>query len=1540
MNRLIYGLVTGLLLMSTLQLTAQPVFTISPQNVEVDVNGQFTVDVVVSNFSNVASMQYPVVWDPAVLEFVSISNVNSAALPGFSEAASFGIPPAVGDNKVTVSWFEANFNGVDLPDGTVIFSITLQGIADGTSQIAITNDPPGIEVTNPAEENIGLTPQNATVIVGTGQGGGDGGGGDGGGGDGGGGDGGGGDGGDGGGGDGGGSPTVDGTFSLMLPDKSVDADQNVCLEVMVDDFVDIVGMQFTIQYDPNALQFVEVRNFNLDGLEPGVFGLPGDGGNVGPGTITLAWNDPMGNGIDLAAGSALFEVCFKAIGSGSTEVRFSNTPTAIEVTQLPENGDEEVIGFDTDNAVVTIIGEGSGGGDPSFDGFGLIMESTNVASGSEFCLSVTVQDFVDIVGMQFSLNYDPNALEFVSVSNFNLPGLDVSSFGNPADGQVTMSWLDNALAGQSLADGSVLFDICFRAIGADGTTTVVSFSNTPTPIEITQVAGNDEVVIDQTTVNGTVNIGQGGGGQPPFDGFGFLISDASPQSGTEFCLQVSVQDFEDIIGMQFSINYDPSLLEFLRVDNFNLSGLDVSSFGNPADGQVTMSWLDNALAGQTLANGTVVFDVCFRAVGANGNIAFVTISDTPTIIEVTQKVGNDEQEVPEVGTKVGTVNIGGQTSVPFFIAGSTTITNASCGDTSDGAIDIEVGGGSGNFTYLWSYQNATTQDISGLLPGTYSVTVTDVNTNQTISGSFTVEQEQSLNVSLNTTYIDSGSDGAISLTISGQPSTTTYQWTGPNGFTSDQQNLSGLSTPGQYCVMVDDGSGCPTQACTVLYTVLKFSNIDIVNACGNQATGGINLEVSGGLPPYSYAWSNNTTNAALTGVTPGTYSVTVTDAKSDVVSGSFEVNSVTNFQVSADVKRVTGVMSNNNGSITLTTTGGSPGFTYLWSNNATTSSITGLAVGEYCVTVTDRSGCSFNECYQVTFQALPLSFDVETTDVTCNGGRDGALRINVQGGSLPYQVVIGQNDPIVSNDGLIEMTSMQAGNFNFTITDNDNTMLEGTARIRQPQPIRVTEAVVVHDTDAPGCTGSIRISISGGTPEYNVLWNAPNAGPQIINLCEGNFVPRITDANGCVVTGPMIELTTFSVSGQVTNATCPADANGAIELNVGGGGTPYTFRWENEANEVISEAQNLENVMPGNYKVTISESSGNNLIREFSVGSTSDLDLEVEVLSNYNGFGVSCSDAADGTLRVRGLDGDGSYNYEWTLGEMMVGTTDMLSDAAPGVYEATVIDGNGCVMSKMVNLTAPPAIDLNASVRSATCFGDTDGEIFVTATGGSGGNSYTYRWSNQVNGPRLIGVPAGSYEVTATDGNNCTTAATFEVLQPDPIIVTVETEPATEGCNGSAQATVAGGTPPYSFKWDAPQSGQVIENLCPEEYTVEVVDSRGCRPEELLTSGLVADRRFPCLEARTVISPNGDGLNDEFIINCVDEYPDNRLEIYNRWGELVYFENNYSSGSSWMGTTVDGKRLPEGPYYYVLEYTDGSGNRQRLRGSLTIILKE
>ena len=295
MNKLFTSLLVGILFFIT-NLAAQPTFTITPQNVTAQVNDVINFDVTVSDFDNIASMQFSINWDSLVVAFGSLSNINSTDFPGLNQN-QFGIPGNgnINDGVIAMTWFDDSFNGISVPDGTVVFSFSATAVADGMTDVAFSSTPTAIEIINSNFVDIGMNAQNASVTVG----------------------------------DGGGNNNSN--FNLILSDETTNVGDQVCVDVSVEGFTNVLGMQFSINYDPADLQFVSVGNFNLSDLNANLFGTPP---GTNPGDITLSWLDQSLNGVTLNDGTNIFEICFTALSGGTTDVSFSGMPTSIEISDV------------------------------------------------------------------------------------------------------------------------------------------------------------------------------------------------------------------------------------------------------------------------------------------------------------------------------------------------------------------------------------------------------------------------------------------------------------------------------------------------------------------------------------------------------------------------------------------------------------------------------------------------------------------------------------------------------------------------------------------------------------------------------------------------------------------------------------------------------------------------------------------------------------------------------------------------------------------------------------------------------------------------------------------------------------------------------------------------------------------------------------------------------------------------------------------------------------------------------------------------------
>ena len=879
------------------------------------------------------------------------------------------------------------------------------------------------------------------------------------------------------------------------------------------------------------------------------------------------------------------------------------------------------------------------------------------------------------------------------------------------------------------------------------------------------------------------------------------------------------------------------------------------------------------------------------------------------------------------------------------------LVNISCNGDATGSIIIDVQGGTPSYTEDWGTLTDNETEQINLAAGVYNLTVTDLNgCEETVS--FELTEPDPINISQNiVNYVNAGNDGLVDISVEGGVDPYEYLWTGPEMFSSTQQDLTNLDDIGEYCVTITDNNSCTYEQCFDVLRQLDFGIEQIQFACANEANGSIILEIIGGREPYTFNWDvpGSDDSPVLDGVEDGTYSVTVTDAEGTEITGSFQVGEFPEIFVAESVTPALGLINNTNGAISLDISGGAEPFDIQWDNGMSGAEITGLMEGTYCATITDGNGCIIETCYEVEFISLPFVIEeLNPFETNCFGESNGRLFIETGGGIPPYVLTInidGTDVTFTSLNGEFEIEGLAAGTYDISIEDGNGDIQTSQEEIIQPDPITINNIIVRHDTEltGPGIgSGRVELAIAGGTPGYNVTWlGTALQGSTIITLDAEFYTPRIVDSRGCEVTFGAIEVEEFAIDLEGTDALCVGDNNGGVDLVITDGDAPYTFTWTNpDGSTTVTE--DLENIPAGTYEVTVTENSGNTLVESVTIGTQSNLTIMADVQTNYNGFDVSCPDATDGQVSANAMFNGSDCSdcsFEWELNGNLEGVDATLSDAAPGTYTIMVIDPLGCENTQEIELSAPQQIELNANIQEVSCPGEQDGEITVTVIGGAGG-FVDYDWSNGGASFQNINLASGVYALTVTDANACTASNTFEVFEPVALEVSIQTEEDDDpdACNGSIWAVANGGNPPYSYDWNAfavDPTVSLVENVCPGgDYVVTVTDVRGC--SVVVGNIIVRDGSVDCLEERIVITPDGNGSNDEFIINCIEELQNTHLEIYNRWGQLVFEADNYDN--TWEGTSQNGDLLPEGPYFFVLDYRDnGSGNMTQFRGSLTIL---
>ena len=361
-------------------------------------------------------------------------------------------------------------------------------------------------------------------------------------------------------------------------------------------------------------------------------------------------------------------------------------------------------------------------------------------------------------------------------------------------------------------------------------------------------------------------------------------------------------------------------------------------------------------------------------------------------------------------------------------------------------------------------------------------------------------------------------NGSISVTgVTGGVSPYTYSLNG--GAYSENSTFSGLSA-GTYNVKVKESEGgCTTEQQVVLIqpTALVASNDKVDVKCFGESTGSVDASVSGGTAPYTYSWSNGSTNQDLSGLAAGTYTLTVTDANGCTTTTQALVGQPVAALVASNDKVDVKCFGESTGSVDASVSGGTAPYTYSWSNGSTNQDLSGLAAGTYTLTVTDANGCK-TTTQAVVGQPTALSAGATKVDAKCFNGTDGSVDLSVSGGTSPYTYLWSNNATTQ------DLSGVAAGVYNVTVTDANGCTTTANAIVGQPSEPVAASVTETKGTECAGTkTGSITLSVSGGTAPYQYklnggsLTNLPANGI-IASLQAGNYTVYVQDANGCNVT--------------------------------------------------------------------------------------------------------------------------------------------------------------------------------------------------------------------------------------------------------------------------------------------------------------------------------------------------------------------------------------------------------------------------------------
>ncbi|MFN8299995.1 MAG: T9SS type A sorting domain-containing protein [Chitinophagales bacterium] len=600
---------------------------------------------------------------------------------------------------------------------------------------------------------------------------------------------------------------------------------------------------------------------------------------------------------------------------------------------------------------------------------------------------------------------------------------------------------------------------------------------------------------------------------------------------------------------------------------------------------------------------------------------------------------------------------GGQSGC-FIVTGTT---NAPCGQYTMKiyvTLNTTLGSFSGELT-----QMATTYGVTGFEQEYLRVVASGdpcptVNTSPASSYvAYAQCGASGLSVTISKTNVNcfGGSTGSATATATGG-TTYTYAWS--NGGSS--ATISNLPA-GNYTVTVTSGAATATATVDVTQpaSAVSVSATSTQTSCSSN-TGSATASASGGTAGYTYSWSNGGSGATISNLAAGTYSVTATDTKGCTASASTTVSSPAAFTLSVNTTNIN-CYGAATGSATANVSGASGNVTYSWNTGATTSSITNLVAGTYTVTVTDGSGCSKNATGTVTQPANPLTVSVSTTNSTC-GATTGSATATVSNnnGSPTYSWSNGGSSATLTN--------LAANVYTVTVTAGGCTATATGAVSNSNGP-----ALNVLHTD-PTCfgstNGSATVVATGGTAPYTYQWNTGATGSSLNSIGAGTYTIIVTDNGGCLATSvvTLVQPNAITFNPTVTNVNCNGATSGAVSLSVAGGTGPYQYTWSNG-----SSSSSITNVAAGNYTVTVTDSKSCTAVNTSSVTQPTALSVSATSTGSTGTNGTASSSATGGTT---------PYSYSWSNGQ----TTSGISGLAPGNYNVTVTDGNGCSASANTNV--------------------------------------------------------------------------------------------------------------------------------------------------------------------------------------------------------------------------------------------------------------
>jgi len=890
------------------------------------------------------------------------------------------------------------------------------------------------------------------------------------------------------------------------------------------------------------------------------------------------------------------------------------------------------------------------------------------------------------------------------------------------------------------------------------------------------------------------------------------------------------------------------------------------------------------------------------------------------------------------------------TEPPPFVFDAT-IDSVYCYGESTGNIQLNPSGGTPNYNYDWDYEgNPVGIDyhiLTSVEAGNYDVQVTD-DSGCTYDTSLVVPQPAAP-ITMDFTLTDSiacyGDNNAAGL-LQIDGGTPQYDILYSHDVSGDQQifNLSQGNhmlnnlLGGEYTVQATDHYGC-TEYLIFDIPYPSELTLDLVHqniSCAGDNNGEIEAIVNGGTPPYTYTWDGGVPGSdnIADNLGPGWHYLTVSDDNNCTIVDSVNIYEPDSLLISLTDSVYLDCYGDEDGSALASISGGTNPLTIFWTNSAGDTIQSGpylnnVGGGTYYLDVTDDNGCTAH-AELIVHEPTALDATMESFATTCPNSADGYAIIHMDSGSgtPPYNYEWDNPEHSVT-DTAYNLTS---GWWHVTVTDDNGCIYEDSVEVDSPDAIIMTFTIIpVQCNTMPG---SVIVNTTGGTPSYDYSWDTGDNTGIVTNMAAGVHTVTVTDSEGCTASQQIMVGSEGSIHPDISitsPVSCYGDNDGSLTAMVDDGQLPYSFDWNTP-----DTTQTITDLPAGIYAVEVTDDWG------CTGTDTITLDQPPSITVDFQVQDALCKGENSGRALAIAEGGNGSFTYNWDGGDFY---GNPYTNIGEGYYQVVATDQNGCTGEGQVYVSEPDSMLYGiANTRNVTCYGYNNGRAIAQGYGGT--PPYEYQWtgvgSDTINQQQTDAkLFPGNYQLQITDQNGCTYDTIVKIYQPSPIYVSVSGygSPTCHGLDdGWIQLdTITGGNPPYTLfinggglSWT--QNHTSIDSIPAGEYRITVYDANDCPQNSDAIIINLAESDEDCIKVPAAFSPNGDGHNDTWQIDHLELYRSVLIQVYNRWGQLLY-EAGWND-DFWDGT-YNGRPVPTGAYIYFIDL--GNNKTKPRTGTVTVI---